>query len=1488
MDNVNLKVVITNVDSIENLKISETSGKFKGSVEFNKEITSITSEVLKQSPEIKKSFENKEIRELDYISDQEGNITIQIQTKDGKTATIDNAKLQNRIVNLIHKQATTQLTPEKKGVAPSPPPFQSLSTTKESEKSSYGQQLLDKMTKVFTFESNFRQPVGELIGQTVKGMTKNQMIELYTKPSQLFQQIEKKISQSSGYSSFTREEMVDLVNATLIEAIKNELKIQKKADWSEDDFNKLDMIRFVNDFTAGFIPSDTFEKKMLTTRELNIPLKELSNIPITTKNKKMLALIWSRTLTNLFVKGNLSKVLEEDKDLAGTISQLKHLSSYYEARSILPKSLEKDLSDVIQDLEGQRKLDDIKKFIVERGTGKAGKAIVNTLVSDQDLKDERRIYSEHLYPTMQKEIDDLLINNSLANITHALFSKSKRERIVKEILTAAHPNAADRMLANKFNLLDSKRIEELLINELEYLAVDQGFFTSKQIENLRHHRELKSTADEWGINLHDDLSNYKNKIKEMKVDMDNEIHASVDDDSVKRKELTIKYLESMNVEVRGVLLPILYNRDKIAEDAANYYIDQGSDSVLDSMYDKLEQISALEQNITHENDLKKVLEILRQAPTEKVQSLSLTIGELSPIDISLLESRKGELITQMKDLRLTNKQEGRAELLRELAEINKVFAPLREISKLQKGLDHLNKANEIKKAEIKNEWDIKIKVETDTFSEQFKSSLSKKYKLSDLNVDSYPINELANITPEQIKKSDLKAYVFLWKTTFEYIFNESKLADIDSKAPLDESMKTRLIPYVKAKNTYQIADLPDALRVALDKELATLEMTLPNVAARQYINEEKNLSYQADCIFNEGVYDEIRQSHHSHPLLNPEQQIGLMKLSKSLIPVQKKLKPKHKEAIRKLIDEQKVISLTPAEVANIKKMIDTEIPQYTSAEEKKKLQEILDKSTQIDLRLLSKIIPLLTNSSELKNSEETKKILGDMVKKTAKDPEFKKGLKILIGEYESSNPDKYLQRLPSFSHSVANKYLGEPDKFDAFADLKIPLGITSSPLQMVYHFSSKIPKLEEYEKVISKSEKLWDKVAKNESITAEDKLSLKEMAALSNLLRGEVGREKVKDAFIRSDLADVDPDFAKLKDLFIRGEAVFESIDKKMRSNLLNSYHNGAVLAYSGKKKSEWLGSLKGEEYLTSLISDYSLTHGAKLYKGKLEGEKDEKLIVSHVVGNWYREEISNYQLLISDVWELDVTPLINPEMEKVLKSVYGDAWKDTIRNKYEEIESTIHSSIDKHYTKIQNSSKRRIESGMADYPTIVNLFNPTKIEGHKVENIQDFNEIHKKFFEGKDLEDVQICSEFASQSTAAAMIEMNRFLTQDILTKYYGFNNMDQFKARIRSLVEKKGETLPNDVKDYLSGIRHYGKEAQITVDAEKKISEILKLRGIKENESQLFIRLGNQEIFDLPYDKKERMNAIHPGRMVTLLENKHCVKKKDLLPEVALFIKA
>lgn len=685
-------------------------------------------------------------------------------------------------------------------------------------------------------------------------------------------------------------------------------------------------------------------------------------------------------------------------------------------------------------------------------------------------------------------------------------------------------------------------------------------------------------------------------------------------------------------------------------------------------------------------------------------------------------------------------------------------------------------------------------------------------------------------------------------------------------------------------------------RLVFNHQLSSSQITALNRSRAANKTSDAQTDSLYNILYSDTVIEEIGKAESSSPLISSSELAdlaSLQKMIKTKFDVQV-LDPQVKSNLKRLIENQKGESLTDREKFKILKKIDSETLYSLSLSEKNKLIQIIqntDPSNRLIMHDKQKLLEHISSKAGDSFTAEEKTKVKEMIMKAAKDPTFKKRTKILLGEDLGFSIDFYISSFPKFIQSAIKKHFGEVREFPELGDYKKPYGLGDESLELVASVASKIPKMEQYEKVVSKAEKLLEKTMSQQPLTKDDKLTLKEMGTLSDLMRihrdrilDKVGDKRSMDILASMGLFDEDPKLKAFNDIFERGQFVFETMESKMRSNLANHYKDGDILGYSGNKKKLWFGSLHGEAYYTTLVTNSPLNHGGKIYKG----EKGDKVLISHVVNEYTTEDFDTYQLLISDVWELDVAPLFDSDMQQTLKELYGENWKEIVNQKYQEIERGIHSNVEKHFKKIENDAQIRARAGFADYAPVLKMFTPL-VQDHIGQTVQDFNKIHEKFLEGKDADEVQICSQFVTESTIASMIELNRFLSKEIANKVYNTSEGQKLKDSIRDML--KGGTQPSqDVMDYIDGVRHFGSQADraVTEKAEKGLRSLLQLRGVKKGEVNRLIRTLNNEIFDLPYDRRERLEGVHPGRMVKLLEKRNCVKKKEYPPEVLQFIQA
>ena len=116
---------------------------------------------------------------------------------------------------------------------------------------------------------------------------------------------------------------------------------------------------------------------------------------------------------------------------------------------------------------------------------------------------------------------------------------------------------------------------------------------------------------------------------------------------------------------------------------------------------------------------------------------------------------------------------------------------------------------------------------------------------------------------------------------------------------------------------------------------------------------------------------------------------------------------------------------------------------------------------------------------------------------------------------------------------------------------------------------------------------------------------------------------------------------------------------------------------------------------------------------------------------------------------------------------------------------------------------------------------------GHTRKSDADFNQLAERIMGDKDAQKDHytdmICSEFVTKSTIASLVYIDRFFSEEL----------GQF------LIEKG------------------------------KVKEGEKLKAAKN-------------VLQLPYSKKEKLKAVHPGRMIDLLKKRSCLSRVPHVPLV------
>jgi hypothetical protein len=477
--------------------------------------------------------------------------------------------------------------------------------------------------------------------------------------------------------------------------------------------------------------------------------------------------------------------------------------------------------------------------------------------------------------------------------------------------------------------------------------------------------------------------------------------------------------------------------------------------------------------------------------------------------------------------------------------------------------------------------------------------------------------------------------------------------------------------------------------------------------------------------------------------------------------------------------------------------------------------------------------------------------------------------KAMLAFLEEARKDpKFMKTLESFQ---SKKALPEINK--------VPAGISKDTLDFVSEYFVRVKKMEKMAKAVdraqAKAENLLTKYKEDpSSIAPNERLSLKELGILSASERLDAQRYSIKEmkdwSFIKElkNAGILNQDFIKK---YEKSHQLLEEFNAIAQQAVNMHYDAGDLFAYNGVKKEKWQGKSSDlEQKMTMFVAD-NLTHGGKLYR------KDNEILTSHLLGGVVNRKFNFYEICVSDVWKLDLTPLFSTPMQETMQKVYGNDWVVEIMKKYQVIENQLQKNSKEKFTNVENDSDRRFLAGLANYGGSLLQLVDENYKGHKRDYERDFNKLHEKFFNDNPYQEAkQICSEFASKVTLVSMVELNKQLTKKLIKRGVR-DNWFYLDA-----LGDKGVEVSEEIRKYVEGERHYGENREITLKAEKAWKELLKKNGVLDQAIELAVRIGNHEIMDLPYSRTERLKAIHPGRMVSLLVEKNCATKRELPPEL------
>ncbi|MBA3722258.1 MAG: hypothetical protein H0W88_07645 [Parachlamydiaceae bacterium] len=695
----------------------------------------------------------------------------------------------------------------------------------------------------------------------------------------------------------------------------------------------------------------------------------------------------------------------------------------------------------------------------------------------------------------------------------------------------------------------------------------------------------------------------------------------------------------------------------------------------------------------------------------------------------------------------------------------------------------------------------------------------------------------------------------------------------------------------------------------VEKQKSTVN-TLTEKFHSEFIKSKKTLTPEILFVLNKDNYDERLNKMLMLICLDNNFQLAYQKIQIENLEPNAKITPTIKKALRNYIQAKAVCAKLPKSgtqtrlvrfINELEKNIkNTEIQKFIKEAtnissgdpnailfSKEALEQVKTKNAsnsifstqeQIDLMVLTKLFNKGNKTPPETRTEEENEQLNLIFERIKTNSQLSKKLSYFDPD---KTPEEFQEKLDPFQgliRRVATYFL--PADIDIpMTRRKLPAGISTEVIQFLDIYTSTVKNIDKtnakLEEIIVKVEKLRNKYqnAPN-TITSADKLSLREMGILndsSRLIKKTFGNKNFMGQ-LKSFIPSLpDQSLTKMTQNALKSQELYTYLETTLKTNFDAHYTDGSLLAYVGKKKIAWAGKpLILEERMTTYLG--GLIHGAKLFN------KDGTLTISHVYGKYLQEPVSLYQMCISDVWELDVSKLVNPAMQEKLKEMYGDEWKGVINKRYQEIEKNLHSQGVQKFGNIKNDDEKRLRAGLATFAPIANLgivqlAGFDRLKGHTKPSEENLKLFHDKFFNDNPLNETQICSEFATKTTLASLLELNRQLSKDVRI-YFEINSPEQILYKISTYLE--ASDIPKDVRDYLTGIRKFDKDAAITKNAEIQLRRILKdVIEYTDEEIDMIIKLGNNEVIDLPYGK-QNLDTVHPPLMIKLLENKKCVVKK------------
>ena len=429
-------------------------------------------------------------------------------------------------------------------------------------------------------------------------------------------------------------------------------------------------------------------------------------------------------------------------------------------------------------------------------------------------------------------------------------------------------------------------------------------------------------------------------------------------------------------------------------------------------------------------------------------------------------------------------------------------------------------------------------------------------------------------------------------------------------------------------------------------------------------------------------------------------------------------------------------------------------------------------------------------------------------------------------------------------------------------------------------------KTQDYEAIPSINRKIQiNKQLKKDGldIVEEEKLSLKEMGKLIKLSDFSTNKNynHFNEMLQYINLHSKNQDFKELyKNIALSHSAVLNIQQNIIESN--NYKTNDISLENINKSRATYHNKVSLFDYdgpLAQILLSDGYGHAAPLYTE--EEHSKTKVKQSHIIRKYENTEAEITDIITADTLRIDPCKLINKSLINNLEKCYGTNWQDTIQNKYQDISYSLHNSLKLKANKINNAIKnKKIEIKNAEKELEDNKNLLTKWQNYQAQldksdstnlsialnNIKQLNEnitfyssaIEKATEEKKNLSKTQIKNDLDRVNDIDKW-----FSPKAIVQGHTQLGHKNDFRALSKEMFNPTEENKKMICSEF----------GAVTIAA--SIDQLNRIVARDLQAAELIDK--EQEIFKNPIPKNERIDKIHPGRLVHLLKKAGAVEVRN-----------